>query len=827
MSDRPLSPEERKIRDFLLASRGDHTKYIQKCLKVVNKQSELVPFRMNATQRLIHEKLEWQLREFGLVRAMILKGRKMGSCLTPDTRVLMGDLTWSPVGGVRPGDRVLAVDEEHGEHAVTGRTTERRVRFADVEAVARLRDEVFEIVLSNGTVLKATANHRWLCRQRGGCYVNWRHVRDMRVGDHVRAATHRPDDDLPTHEDGWAGGLLDGDGSCSDVTRTPRLVLTQVQNAVLDRYTTYLDDLGIHYYHLADNRPAAPGKKFKGTEIHTIRVDRYVDIIRILGRAKPVKFDVEGVLSGRKLPKTADDFEAWPKVVSITSLGVQDVVDLQTSERTFIAEGIVSHNSTYVGGRFYTKTHLWAHRRAVVMAHVRDSARDLFSMVQRYHEHNPLALTADRSNAGQLQFSNGSSYTVATAGSGEAGRGGTPTLAHLSEAAFYPNPEKTFAGFANSVPMAANTEIIVESTANGMGNEFHSRWVRAEAALDDDMAGIAYLPIFVPWFMDVDYRLEPPAGFRLSGEAEGDGLPSERDIAEMFGLDNSQMAWRRFYLHEQLNGSVETFMQEYPNTAAEAFQSTGLQLFIKPIYVLQARKRQDVQAFGPRILGVDPAGQGGDKFCMTLRQGCVVHWQEGRAGIEPGEAQGMWVADVMDRERVDRCNVDHSGGWGDALLAWLRENRPDLYDKTYRVDFGGKSQAKTVNPHKPGPRNRRAEMYMRGRDWLMLPEGVSVPDDDLLQNDLSVMQENSTGQITDTQLESKKDIKKRLKRSPDYSDSWALTFAFPDRVVQTTLTPTVESDSVRFAKGDAVRSSTPDVGYRGGTGFDSGGGWMT
>mgnify|MGYP002147830278 CR=1 FL=1 len=41
--------------------------------------------------------------------------------------------------------------------------------------------------------------------------------------------------------------------------------------------------------------------------------------------------------------------------------------------------------------------------------------------------------------------------------------------------------------------------------------------------------------------------------------------------------------------------------------------------------------------------------------------------------MAPGEEQVEWVADIMRTERVDRCNIDYSGGWGTSLLAGLRE----------------------------------------------------------------------------------------------------------------------------------------------------------
>lgn len=523
-----------------------------------------------------------------------------------------------------------------------------------------------------------------------------------------------------------------------------------------------------------------------------------------------------------------------PLVFNRPQLIIHEALERQRREhglvRAIILKGRKQGASTYIGSRFYAKTRLHKHRNAKVMAHVQDSTNSLFAMVKTIYDNDPLRLRADTSNAKQFTFSNNSSYTVATAGgSGESGRGDTPTLAHLSEVAFYKNAEKNFAGFANSVPLANETEVIVESTANGIGNEFHRRWIRAEAGLAEDVAGsVSYIPIFIPWFWSDEYQLPVPPNFSLSTDPEGDGLPSERDIAEMHGLTMPQMAWRRFMVDDSL-GSVETFMQEFPCTPSEAFQTPGLDLFIKPIYVMRARRRKGIEPYGPRILGVDPAGMGGDKFSMTLRQGHVVHWHKGRPSVEPGEEQVEWVADIIRTEQVDRVNIDYSGGWGSALLAGMRERYPKLAEICYPVDFGGKSQAKMVKPHVPGPRNRRAEMYMRAREWFQNPEGVSIPDDDELQSDLGQVCAKIGGQSTDTLIEPKVDIKARLGRSPDTSDSFVLTFAVPDRSVPAPLTGTRPPSNVDFDKGNVGRSEdavADDAWTRGGTGFDSGGSWM-
>jgi hypothetical protein len=53
-------------------------KYAEACLILKNKAGVLEPFKLNAAQRYIHERLEQQKRETGKVRALILKARQQG-----------------------------------------------------------------------------------------------------------------------------------------------------------------------------------------------------------------------------------------------------------------------------------------------------------------------------------------------------------------------------------------------------------------------------------------------------------------------------------------------------------------------------------------------------------------------------------------------------------------------------------------------------------------------------------------------------------------------------------------------------------------------------
>ena len=155
-----------------------------------------------------------------------------------------------------------------------------------------------------------------------------------------------------------------------------------------------------------------------------------------------------------------------------------------------------------------------------------------------------------------------SSYRLYTAGSPEAGRGTTPTIAHLSEIAFWQHDEKILAGLFQGISEAPGTEVILESTANGAQGEFYRLW---RGALDGENE---YTPIFLPWFTTSEYYREPPEDFERSSE--------EELLVEDHNLNNGQLYWRRLKIAE---GGELKFRQEYPATPDEAFITAGKSVF--------------------------------------------------------------------------------------------------------------------------------------------------------------------------------------------------------------------------------------------------------
>ena len=252
---------------------------------------------------------------------------------------------------------------------------------------------------------------------------------------------------------------------------------------------------------------------------------------------------------------------------------IHEQLEAQLSSKGYIRALILKARqqgaSTYVGGRFYWRTSMNYGKQAFILTHEQAATDNLFNLTKRYHDNNHPAFQPETSaaNAKELIFSNrNSGYKVGTAGSKAVGRSGTVQYVHNSEIAFWPFAEDHFAGLMQCVPSgkdAEGTEVIIESTANGVGGKFHELWVSAI------MGESEYLPIFIPWFWTSEYRADATDIVLTDDEIK---LKAKHEI------EDEQIAWRRIKIGEL--GS-DLFKQEYPFTWQEAFLSTGRTVFDK------------------------------------------------------------------------------------------------------------------------------------------------------------------------------------------------------------------------------------------------------
>ena len=152
----------------------------------------------------------------------------------------------------------------------------------------------------------------------------------------------------------------------------------------------------------------------------------------------------------------------------------------------------------------------------------------------------------------------------------DSARGLNLSLAHLSEVAFWNanrniDPNDLIRTVTGTIPMAAGTVIVMESTANGTNSFFYNEWQRAVEGKSK------YKPVFVAWNEISIYQLPLDDDFDLD---QCDDY--ERALWEQ-GCTLEQVNW---YHEKRKEFSEHNLMKaEFPSNAHEAFENSVEHVF--------------------------------------------------------------------------------------------------------------------------------------------------------------------------------------------------------------------------------------------------------
>ena len=425
--------------------------------------------------------------------------------------------------------------------------------------------------------------------------------------------------------------------------------------------------------------------------------------------------------------------------------------------RAVILKGRQQGCSTYIQARFFHQVITSRGKKAFILTHDKEATKNLFSMAVRFYDNLEPGLVpqADTANAKELYFKEfDSGYSVGTAGNKSVGRSQTIQLMHSSEVAFWQFAEDHSKGILQAISNEKGTEVILESTANGIGNYFHSRWLNA---MDADSE---YQAIFLPWYWQEEYTYDAE-NFRLSEEEQ-----HYMDLYQANGLTPSHLAWRRMKIDEfskDYDAGKEFFNVEYPFSATEAFKNPIANVFILSKYVEKARK-QDIEHKGGLIIGVDVAIADRDRTAILRRRGRVAYNLQRVSNYNTMEIVGL-LKRIITTEKPAKVYIDCIGV-GAGVVDRLQEMGFDCVI--------GVNVARSAND-KERFKNLRAELWSDMRDWFYGELPVQIPDDDELHGELCSLgfKENSSGQL---QIESKDELRSRGLPSPDGADALSLSF---------------------------------------------------
>lgn len=292
---------------------------------------------------------------------------------------------------------------------------------------------------------------------------------------------------------------------------------------------------------------------------------------------------------------------------------------------------------------------------SLICAHVKDAAMTIRGMMTKLLANYPGEYLPDGVKEWKMRSFEGSrstslignrenTVTITSAETPEAARGKDLAMAHLSEAAFWRtspghDPNDIIRSISGSIALQPETLLVIESTANGVGNYFHDEWLRAESGLSDKC------PIFTAWHDNDIYTLDVPDADAFFREMDD----YERGLWEQ-GLTLEQIHWYHCKRKEYI--SHRAMQAEYPTTAQEAFAATDRCVFDEAAV---ERLRTDclTPPFTGDIHGLSPKGRD------ALRQL--------RLTPQPGGRLSVWRHPERSDQRESRyLTVVDIGGRSDA-----------------------------------------------------------------------------------------------------------------------------------------------------------------
>lgn len=307
-------------------------------------------------------------------------------------------------------------------------------------------------------------------------------------------------------------------------------------------------------------------------------------------------FARESLAIRNKLGKTVP-FELQPAQKRFNEL-VQSIRAKGRPVRIIVLKARQVMISTATAAHFFQECAFNPGQKALIVAHEGDASQNIFGYYEQFQSnYEPFrgvigTLPVDRSTAKLLSYEGGGYIKVATANNIKTGRSFSLRHLHLSEYAFYRDAKTLMTGLMQCVPDDPETMVVIESTANGVGGEFHRLWQEA----NDPTVETEWVPFFFAWWEHPEYSIELTTAQIAAFQQTL--TPEELELRSAYHLTIGQLAWRRWAIRNKCGGSADTFKQEYPSNPEEAFLTTGRPRFSAEHLGRMPAARKDAKTAG-------------------------------------------------------------------------------------------------------------------------------------------------------------------------------------------------------------------------------------
>jgi len=248
-------------------------------------------------------------------------------CLVPGTRVLTSDFQWKNIEDFKVGDELVGFDETLDKNT--------KLRKSIVEKIGKRKAKTITVITDKGSVT-CSDNHMWAAyKQYDGCYGKrqWIKTKDLKEGMKISylCSPWKTED---TFESGWMSGMFEGEGW---VNKRGGCGIAQNPGDVLDRIEEQLEKDGFTYTKRIQEGHKCVQLVLTGPYVPMRAIGKY-KIKRLLD-----KYEFEGMRGWSRQTASATILKVCPIE------GEETVISMKTSTRTFIAEGLFSHNCDYSG----------------------------------------------------------------------------------------------------------------------------------------------------------------------------------------------------------------------------------------------------------------------------------------------------------------------------------------------------------------------------------------------------------------------------------------------------------------------------------------------
>ena len=262
-------------------------------------------------------------------------------CHTPNTKVLTADMRWIRIGDVKEGDELLGFDEYPDK--IDGRKyrSKRKTRDSKVTNVTRITRPVYKFVLNDGTELESSTDHLWLIATKKSRNQVW--LTTQQIVDDLKLGRRRYMlryfnvwEEVVNNDSGYLSGIFDGEGHISFHYGSVSIGFAQNEGVVLNKVITLLDKYGISY----STKPNP-----RSNVINIVLRGKWQNKFQFLGMFRPERL-LDKLYNKIITGEYRSEFPSLEtlEITTFEYLGEQEVVAIETTSKTFFAEGFASHN---------------------------------------------------------------------------------------------------------------------------------------------------------------------------------------------------------------------------------------------------------------------------------------------------------------------------------------------------------------------------------------------------------------------------------------------------------------------------------------------------